>query len=117
MTLVKMDILSYLFCVNVIAPKTVRAFLEQYPEAEDVLRDWYNALRKSEFQNFAQLKAMFSSVDLIESEKGSLLVVFDVGGNKYRVIVKIDLKSNLALIRHILTHQEYNFWNKKGKPS
>lgn len=94
-----------------VAPKTLRAFFEQHPESADVLRDWYNVLKKAEFQNWAELKAMFRSVDLIESDKGNLLVVFDVGGNKYRVVVKLDLKSNIAFIRLVLTHQEYDLWN------
>ena len=115
-SLEKMDILSYYDCVNVIAPKAIREFVQRYPEAEEVLRDWYNLLRKSQFQNWAELKATFASADFINTKYG-WLVIFDVGGNKYRVVVKIDLNSNIALIRHILTHDEYTFWNKKGKIS
>lgn len=103
--------------VNVIAPKAIRDFVQRYPESDQVLRDWYNTLRKSEFQNWAELKATFSSLDLIPNQKNGLLVVFDIGGNKYRVVVKMDLQSNFAMIRHIFTHNEYMIWNKKGKPS
>lgn len=103
--------------VNVIAPKAIRDFVQRHPEADEVLRDWYNTLRKCEFQSWAELKNTFSSADVIPNEQAGLLVVFDVGGNKYRVIVKMDLQSNFAMIRHIFTHVEYTIWNRKGKPS
>jgi mRNA interferase HigB len=103
--------------VNVIAPKAIWDFVQRHPEAGEVLRDWYNTLRKSEFQNWSELKATFSSADIIPNEQSGLLVVFDIGGNKYRVVVKMDLQSNFAMIRHIFTHNEYTIWNLKGKPS
>jgi mRNA interferase HigB len=102
--------------MNVIAPRTLRAFAEQHPEAEIPLREWYNHLRRIEPQNFAELKSHFNSVDVAKTKDDLLIFVFDVGGNKYRVVCNLDFTSRIAFIKLILTHEEYTFWNKQGRP-
>jgi mRNA interferase HigB len=99
--------------VNVIAYRTVRAFTERFPEAEPLLRDWYNTLAKLEPQNFAELKAQFPSVDTTHQKDGTTVFIFDVGGNKYRVIVRIDFEFQATFILYVLTHKEYDLWNKR----
>ncbi len=101
--------------MNVLAPRTLRAFAELYPEAEEPLRDWYNHLRSCEPQNFAQLREQFNSVDVSHTKDDQIVFIFDVGGNKYRVVCSINFNSNIAFIKLILTHDEYTNWNKKGR--
>ena len=101
--------------MNVIAPRTLRAFSEQYPEAEEPLRDWYNHLRRIEPQNFAELKTHFNSVDAARSKEDLIVFIFDIGGNKYRVVCSINFNSSIAYIKLILTHDEYTQWNKQGR--
>jgi mRNA interferase HigB len=102
--------------MNVIAPRTLRAFAEQYPESEFVLREWYNHLRRIEPQNFAELRAHFNSVDAARTADDLIVFIFDVGGNKYRVVCGINFTSSLAFIKLILTHDEYTRWNRQGRP-
>ena len=101
--------------MNVLAPRTLRAFAERYPEAEEPLRDWYNHLRRSEPQNFAELRDQFNSVDLAQTHHDQIVFIFDVGGNKYRVVCSINFNSSIVFIKLILTHDEYAKWNKKGR--
>lgn len=101
--------------MNVLAPRTLRAFAELYPEVEEPLRDWYNHLRRSEPQNFAELRDQFNSVDIAQTKDNQIVFIFDVGGNKYRVVCSISFNSSLAFIKLILTHDEYTKWNKKGR--
>ncbi len=55
--------------MNVLSPQALRSFIAQYPEAEEVLRVWYNDLRKLEPENFAQLRDHFPAVDAVRIEK------------------------------------------------
>jgi mRNA interferase HigB len=101
--------------VNVLAPRTLRAFVERYPEADEPLRDWYNHLRRIEPQHFAELKTHFNSVDAARTKEDLIVFIFDIGGNKYRVVCSINFNSSIAYIKLILTHDEYTQWNKQGR--
>jgi mRNA interferase HigB len=98
--------------VNVVSKKTIRAFLEHHadsePEALEPLSRWYNLLRKSSPTNFAELRAIFASTDFVNP-----FTVFNVGGNKYRIITLIDYEGQFTKIRHVFTHPEYDDWNNR----
>jgi mRNA interferase HigB len=57
----------------------------------------------AQWQNFAELRQIFASADLVGK-----LTVFNIGGNKYRLITYIDYQSQKVFIRHVLTHAEYD---------
>jgi mRNA interferase HigB len=78
--------------------------------------DWYNRLRKLELTNFVDLKEQFSSLDFTFTKNGTGVAIFDVDGNKYRAVLKIDYSSNIAFIWFLFTHAEYDEWNRKGRP-
>jgi mRNA interferase HigB len=100
--------MTYTRIVNVLAYRTIRAFCEDFPEAEPVLRSWYNLLCKLEPENFAQLKAFFPAMDSAKAKDGTLVFIFDVGGNKYRVVTRIDFEFRAVFILHVLNHKEYD---------
>ncbi len=74
--------------------------------AQTPLRNWFKLLSQVEATNFAELKELFGSVDLVKD-----YVIFDIGGNKFRIIAIVYFESKLVLIRHVLTHEEYDHWN------
>ncbi len=89
--------------MHVITRKRLNEFAEKYPETEKALADWYQLVRQNDFSNFAELRAMFSSVD-----KVGKFTVFNICGNKVRLIAAIHYNRRKVYIRAVLTHKEYD---------
>ena len=91
--------------LNVIARSRLKAFWERYPKAETPLKTWYQLLSKGTWNGPADIKAAFgTNVDFV----GDNRVIFDIGGNKYRVVVHIAYAFRTALIKFVGTHEEYD---------
>jgi mRNA interferase HigB len=89
--------------MRIISRKALREYWERHPASEEVLSDWYNKIRKLEPLGFVELRETFSSADRVGD-----CVVFDVGGNKYRVIAHVDYDIQILWIRFVLSHPEYD---------
>ncbi|UFM64075.1 type II toxin-antitoxin system HigB family toxin [Paracoccus sp. MA] len=91
--------------MQIIAKATLRAFWEREPRAETPLVNWYAAVSKATFTGPADVKAMFgTTVDFV----GDNRVIFDIGGNKYRLIVHFAYPYRRGLIKFVGTHKEYD---------
>jgi mRNA interferase HigB len=90
-------------CVRIISRKRLVAFWAKRPDARDPLEVWYSLMKKNEFQDFAGLKIAFGAVDRVKP-----LYVFDIGGNKYRLVAAVHFNRSIVYVRHILTHKEYD---------
>ncbi len=95
--------------MHVITRKRLNEFAEKYPETENALADWYRLIKQNDFLSFAELRNMFSSAD-----KVGKLTVFNIGGNKVRIIAAIHYNRKKVYIRAVLTHKEYDTekWKK-----
>lgn len=89
--------------MHIISRKALRDFWERHPDSEDPLLRWYKIIERSEYRTFAELRATFPSADLVGD-----LIVFNIGGNKYRLIASVHFDRGKVYIRHVLTHREYN---------
>jgi mRNA interferase HigB len=89
--------------VHVITRKRLREFAARHREAAEPLGVWYAIMSRTDFRSFAELKRMFRSVD-----KVGKFTVFDIGGNKFRLIAAIHYNRKKVYIRHVLTHVEYD---------
>ncbi len=89
--------------MHVITRKRLNEFAEKFHDTENALADWYSLMTQNNFSNFAELKAMFSSAD-----KVGKLTVFNIGGNKVRLIAAIHYNRRKVYIRAVLTHKEYD---------
>lgn len=89
--------------MHIISRKTLREFWERHPESESPLTRWYAIVRKTDFKDFNELRTTFPSADWVEG-----LIVFNIGGNKYRLIAAIHFNRGRVYIRHVLTHEEYD---------
>ena len=80
---------------------------KKYLDCASALDGWYRIITKNQFNNFAELKKSFNSVDRVYN-----FYVFDIAGNKLRLIAAIHFQRQKVYIRHILTHKEYdkNIW-------
>lgn len=90
--------------MQIIAKRTLKLFWEANPQAETPLRAWYALVSKAEWDGPADVKAMFRSADFV----GDSRVIFDIGGNKFRLIVRIAYRYRRVLVKFIGTHAEYD---------
>lgn len=98
--------------MNVIAPRTLRAFWRRHPHAEEPLRIWLKLTQQSNYRNWAEIKSAFPGADYLSNEQ---LAIFNIRGNKYRLIVDISFHESRVFIKRIYTHAEYDKWNQGGR--
>jgi len=89
--------------MRVIAKRPLVQFWGKHPQAEKPLRSWLTICRTRNFDHFGQLKDTFRTVD-----KVGRFVVFDIGGNKFRLIVVVHFNRRRIYVRAVLTHEEYD---------
>jgi mRNA interferase HigB len=89
--------------MHVISKKKLRAFWQRYPKARAPLEAWYQVARHAEWESFADVRQVFQTADVV-----GRFVVFNIGGNKYRLIAAIHFNRGKLFVRHVLTHREYD---------
>ncbi len=95
--------------LRIIAKKTLRDFWEVHPDCEQQLKSWYQEAAKAEWINSKQIKTAYPSASFLADNR----VVFNIKGNHYRLIVKINYDYQILWIRFIGTHGEYDKINAK----
>ena len=90
--------------MRIIARRTLREFWTRHPAAERPLRAWFAEARGTERRGPADIKARHPSASLLADNR----VVFNIGGNKYRLVVAIRYDARIVFIRFIGTHQQYD---------
>jgi len=96
--------------MRLITRRRLLEFTEHHPDAEVPLERWYRIVKHESFKSFADLRQVFPSAD-----KVGQLTIFNIGGNKYRLISAIHYNRQIIYIRHILTHKEYDKGTWKDK--
>ncbi|WP_046566363.1 type II toxin-antitoxin system HigB family toxin [Paraburkholderia fungorum] len=91
--------------MRVISNKTLVDFAARYPDAGIPLQMWRRTIEAGFFACFADLKQAFNATD-----KAGKFYVFDIAGNKYRLIAAIHFDTQKLYVRHVLTHKEYDKW-------
>jgi mRNA interferase HigB len=89
--------------MHVISRKVLRQFWELHADSQTALIRWFKVMEHTEFRSFVELRAAFPSADKVGD-----WIVFNIGGNKYRLVASIHFNRGKVYIRHILTHQEYD---------
>lgn len=91
--------------MQVVARRTLRQFWEKHPQAERPVRHWYAVATRSTWTSPADVKRHFgTAVDFIGDDRA----IFDLGGNKYRLVVRISYPYKAVLVKFIGTHAEYD---------
>jgi mRNA interferase HigB len=94
--------------MRIISKKQLRAFWKEHPRAQVALEVWYKVARKAEWEKFADVRETFGSADQVGK-----FTVFNIGGNKYRLIAVIHFNRGIVYVRLVLTHAEYDKGNWK----
>jgi mRNA interferase HigB len=95
--------------MHIITRKRMLEFAEKHPDCSTAIESWYRIVKRTNFNSFNNLRQTFPSADIVGN-----LTVFNIGGNKARLIAAIHYNTHRIYIRHILTHKEYDrgFWSK-----
>lgn len=89
--------------MHVITHSRITEAAKQHPQCATALDYWYRLMKRGRYQSFAAIKATFGSVDKVKH-----LYVFDIGGNKLRLIAAIHFNAGKVFVRSVLTHEEYD---------
>ena len=89
--------------MRAISPKILRLFWAIHPDTRGPLTRWRKRTKAAEWKSFADVTADFGSAD-----QYGQFVIFDIGGNMYRLIAAIHYNTGRVYIRHVLTHAEYD---------
>lgn len=90
--------------MNIIALGTLKEFWVMYPDSEEQLKAWYAEMKRRSFKNPHEIKERYQTADAV----GNNRIVFNIKGNKYRLIVKFDYLRQKGFVRFIGTHKEYD---------
>ena len=90
--------------LRVIAKKILREFWTKYTDCEQQLKSWYREAEKSEWRNTHEIKKVYPTASVL----GDNRVVFNIKGNNYRLIVRINFHYQMMWIRFVGTHKEYD---------
>ena len=96
--------------MHILSKKALVEFWLAHKEAEKPLRIWHSLCIKTNFSNFSELRQAFRSVD-----KVGKFTVFDIGGNKFRLVTVIHYDRRKIYVRHVLAHEQYDLghWTRK----
>jgi mRNA interferase HigB len=89
--------------MHIITRKRLNEFVERHPDAFSGLDEWYRKAKRAKWQNFAEVKASFRTADVV-----GRYTVFNIGGNKFRLIASVRYQRQKVYIRACLTHKEYD---------
>ena len=89
--------------MHLISQRPLKAFWAVYRDAEKPLRAWIQAVKSASWRNLAELRKTFPHADPVGQ-----FTVFNIGGNKYRLITVIEYKWQRVYVGYILTHVEYD---------
>ena len=97
--------------MRIISKKTLKDFYEtpNYSDSKNALEAWHREVLKLDWNNPNEIKDMYANASMLGDEK----VVFNIAGNKYRLIVKINYHAKIVFIKFVRTHKQYDKLNIK----
>ncbi|HME06291.1 MAG TPA: type II toxin-antitoxin system HigB family toxin [Bryobacteraceae bacterium] len=88
--------------MHVVSHKAIRIFCVEHPHARSAMDHWYRVAKQATWSSFLDVRQSFNTADFVAPQ-----VVFDIGGNKYRLVSEINFGRKVLFIRAIMTHEEY----------
>ena len=90
--------------MRIISRKALRVFWEKHPDARQSLQAWYADVKHANWKSPTDIKKIYRNASFVANNR----VVFNIMGNKYRVIIAVQYKFRIVFIRFVGTHQEYD---------
>lgn len=93
--------------MRVVAKRTLREFWKRHREVEQPLRAWYAEVRHADWDTPAKVTARYPSASIVAGSR----VVFNIKGNDYRLVTKVNYRYRIVYVRFLGTHAEYDAVN------
>lgn len=90
--------------MQIIAKRTLRLFWEKHPQAETPLRAWFATVSAAQWKGPPDVRTQFGSADFVADNR----VIFDIAGNKFRLVVHVSYGFGRVLVKFVGTHAEYD---------
>jgi mRNA interferase HigB len=90
--------------MRIIAKSRLRDFWKRHADAEEPLLAWYREVSNADWAGPAKIKEMFGSASILKKSR----VVFNIHGNDYRLVVRINYPYRVVYVRFVGTHKEYD---------
>ena len=90
--------------MRIISRRRLVEFWEAHPDAEQPLRAWFTEAKKADWNSPADIKVVYPSISIL----GNNRVIFNIKGNKYRLIVIVEYSQGKMFIRFVGTHKDYD---------
>lgn len=90
--------------MRIIAVKTIRDFYSKYPKSEQSLKSWLQEAERSNWDSPQMLKLHYRNASILNSKR----VVFNINGNKFRLLVDIEYRLKIVFVIWFGTHVEYD---------
>lgn len=97
--------------MHIISYRRLREYGEKHADCFEVLDNWYKIAQKANWSNLIEVQSVFPTAEAVSN-----FTIFNIKGNKYRLIVSIDYDKQLIYIKYILTHAEYDKDKWKSDP-
>jgi len=94
--------------VRLIGQDIIDRFRRKYPHSRKSLNAWISIVRETNFAHHEDLKKTFNAVDYVAPH-----TIFDISGNKYRLVARVDYGLRTVLVKSVMTHSEYERWSLK----
>ena len=98
--------------MRIITRKRLREFARRYPETAEPLQKWEGLVREAEWESLQDVRRVYPHADAVAVACGNTVTVFNICGNKYRLITAIHYNTQRVYVLRLLTHAEYSkdFW-------
>jgi mRNA interferase HigB len=94
--------------MRVISRRRLREFWEVHPDAEPALKTWWKLALSADWANIRDVRVVYPHADAVRLASGAVVTVFNIAGNKFRLIVRIIYPYRRIYVKHVLTHADYD---------
>jgi mRNA interferase HigB len=94
--------------MRIIKPATVEGWASRHADAAGALEKWMTLVEDAEWQNLVEMRTVFPSADEVMVESGRRVVVFNIGGNKYRLVAAVHYNTQIVYAMRFMTHARYD---------
>jgi mRNA interferase HigB len=100
--------------MRVISKRRLREFWDSHPDAREPLEAWFRTAERAHWIHFPDVRSTFANASGVLLDCGITAIVFNIGGNKYRLITRVEYQYHTVYVKTVLTHREYddNKWKK-----